>query len=625
MGMETELKKIENIWKRFPYMNYQRLLESYEKQKTGSLMIREVAVNGEEIQLLNIDNRMWLLNSTYNPTEAARVWVKQYEKDTKINNHSIFSILGMSDGRAIKELMKCTKFSAMIVYEPCEDIFWDAIGRELYGEILEDERIFLVIGGICEEAYPMLLKRMLDYSNFRRVICTALPNYDRIFLESYKRMLGEYRDAAEYVMAVRNTELQRAVESTQNAYKLTRDIIRQYNVGQMYHVIRRMGLEDVPAILVAAGPSLDKNIDYLKKAEGKSFLMVVDTALNTVLNHGIKPDMTITVDSRKPLRLFEHPDYAEVPIVLAAQSRYEAVKKNKARHYYELSTESYVGRIIQKKVKKEVEELESGGSVANSALAFLIEMGFKTVVFVGQDLAYPNGKTHAQDAYKGTEKNIDIQDSKYIQVEGNDGKPIWTEWNMNAYRKWIEQYILRYPNIRFINATEGGARIFGTEVCSLKDVIDTFCTREIDRRCFFVDQETFCTREEQELLLQEVRRIPDDLELLESDLKRLKELYIKLEGASRKKINDAFWLKPMLREISTITSRVEEKDVSVLIRPYMIDYSYAVEEEIYEYGSDDSIYAQVKDIVKQGKTLIKGYEQGILAFKQEMHELVGGE
>ena len=45
-------------------------------------------------------------------------------------------------------------------------------------------------------------------------------------------------------------------------------------------------LSDVPAIIVAAGPSLNKNVQELKQAKGKALILVVDAALRAVVNTG---------------------------------------------------------------------------------------------------------------------------------------------------------------------------------------------------------------------------------------------------------------------------------------------------------------------------------------------------
>lgn len=627
LGEETlEIGKdcLELIQEIMPYANSERIKTACLNRKMACEIIEETAANGERLQLLNIEGRTWLLNSAYNPAEAVSVWVEQFVNDSRVNQHSIFLVLGLGDGRAISKLLDRVPLNTIYVYEPCMEVFLHGLTSGIVQELKKSQRVMFFVEGISEEMYTLMLQKQVDYTNYRKVICTALPNYDRIFVNEYKKMLAIYKGIAEYVNSVKNTELERAIESARNMYGLARDIICQYSVEQLIGSVKDYGMEDIPAILVAAGPSLDKNITFLKDAKGKAFIMVVDTALNTVLEHGILPDMTITIDSRKPLRLFEHPEYARIPIVLAEQSREEAVQLNQARHYYALSEESYLGRMIASKTKKKVASLESGGSVANSALDFLVEMGFKTIILIGQDLAYPNGIAHTQNAYKGNEAALDLSDSKYLQIEGNDGKLIWTEWNMNAYRKWMEQYICRFPSVRFVNATEGGARIHGTEIWTLKDAIQTFCKKEFDSARFFGEQETFLTSEEQSMMFGELENIPKELERLEADLSKLSAAYKKLENAKPSQINNIAWLKKMLVEIGDLTSAIEDRNVSILIRPYMIEISYAVEEEVYDYGMDDSLISQIQGIVKQGKTLLKGYDQGILELKKEIHVLVNG-
>jgi hypothetical protein len=51
-----------------------------------------------------------------------------------------------------------------------------------------------------------------------------------------------------------------------------------------------------PAILVAAGPSLDKNIDLLSEAKGKALIMSSDTTFPVLLKKGIIPDLVVTIE-----------------------------------------------------------------------------------------------------------------------------------------------------------------------------------------------------------------------------------------------------------------------------------------------------------------------------------------
>ena len=61
--------------------------------------------------------------------------------------------------------------------------------------------------------------------------------------------------------------------------------------------------KDISAIVIAAGPSLNKNIKELKRAKGKAFLIAVDTAVKRLLKEGIVPDMYATLDGMKTAEL----------------------------------------------------------------------------------------------------------------------------------------------------------------------------------------------------------------------------------------------------------------------------------------------------------------------------------
>ena len=64
----------------------------------------------------------------------------------------------------------------------------------------------------------------------------------------------------------------------------------------------RLCPKDIPAFVVASGPSLNKNIEELKRAKGKSLIVAVDSAIPTLLRNDIVPDLFVTLDSKKDIR-----------------------------------------------------------------------------------------------------------------------------------------------------------------------------------------------------------------------------------------------------------------------------------------------------------------------------------
>jgi hypothetical protein len=66
-------------------------------------------------------------------------------------------------------------------------------------------------------------------------------------------------------------------------------------------------------------------------------------------------------------------------------------------------------------------------------------------------------------------------------VEGIDGKPVKSRHDWYIYLKWFESSILETKGMgRVIDATEGGAKIHGTEIMTLREAIDQYCLEQID-------------------------------------------------------------------------------------------------------------------------------------------------
>ncbi|MBI4752768.1 motility associated factor glycosyltransferase family protein [Candidatus Desantisbacteria bacterium] len=50
---------------------------------------------------------------------------------------------------------------------------------------------------------------------------------------------------------------------------------------------------------------------------------------------------------------------------------------------------------------------------------------------------------------------------------------------MWTWVRWFEYQIQQRPDITYIDATEGGAKIFGTKILTLRETIDKYCLRDV--------------------------------------------------------------------------------------------------------------------------------------------------
>ena len=469
--------------------------------------------------------------------------------------------------------------------------------------------------------YDAALETFVEYANYQLVFNANLPNYPQIFPEKYKWALDRQLYEIKRVILNRNTEIYYSKEMIHNIMELSRDIIEQYSVVQLTDIIGKKEFEDMSAILVAAGPSLDKNIEKLKQIKDSVFIMAVDTALNTVLKHDIIPDMTISVDGHKPLVLFEDERVKNIPISLSAVSNAKIVEQSNAMRFYELEQGEYLSTIYNK-LGKEIKGLPTGGSVANNACSLLVLMGFKTIIFMGLDLAYPEGVKHTKEAYNEL-AFIDKGKQEYIEIEDIWGNKVFTEENMNLYRKWFESYIKVMPHIRFIDATEGGALIYGTEIKNMDEVIGEFHNKIYDKNMLWRGLLPYLNRKEQQRAIKFIKEIPQSIERIEKYIDEGLDIYSKIKVLNKKRDNCQVIISKKLKHIGKLNNLMENEMAFNLIRYYAMETSYKVRGEVLNYDRTENMKVQIEGLINNGVMLYEGYKRAVNEFKKDnMNELI---
>ena len=617
MFNEIENRTIYGIINKQNVITIKDFEEAYNNR--GSIKIFEdLSLDNKKILLIEKNGIEWYLQSRYNAEKACDDWISQFEN--KLVDDTIILVYGLGDGSYVEKLLKLNDECKIIIYEPCADVFWHVFGRKNIAELLENERIFCAVEGICEGLYDAALETFVEYANYQLVFNTNLPNYPQIFPEKYKWALDRQLYEIKRVILNRNTEIYYSKEMIHNIMELSRDIIEQYSVVQLKDIVCKKESEDMPAILIAAGPSLDKNIEKLKQIKDSVFIMAVDTALNTVLKHDIIPDMTISVDGHKPLVLFEDERVKNIPISLSAISNAKIIEQNNAMRFYELEQGEYLSAIYNK-LGKEIKGLPTGGSVANNACSLLTLMGFKTIIFMGLDLAYPGGIEHTKEAYHELTL-IDKSKKDYIEIEDIWGNKVLTEENMNLYRKWFESYIKIMPQIRFIDATEGGALIHGTEIKNMDEVIGEFHNKIYDKDVLWKDLLPYLNREEQQRAIKFIKEIPQSIEHIEKYIDDGLDIYSKIKMLNKKRDNRPVVISKNLKRIGELNNLMENEMAFNVIRYYAMETSYKVRGEVLNYDRTENIKVQIEGLINNGVMLYEGYKRAVKECKKDMNELM---
>lgn len=224
-------------------------------------------------------------------------------------------------------------------------------------------------------------------------------------------------------------------------------------------------------IIVAAGPSLDKNMEKLRQKREGVILLAAGTVLKKLLAAGIRPDYIILSDANPTVcSQIQGVEDCGVPLLFLSTASSRVAANYQGEKY-----------LLCQKGFAPAEELagengwtlvESGGSVITVALDLCLRLRVRRIVFVGLDLAYTDSLDHAS----GTQERAKVVQDTGVLVDSVDGGKVATGKNLKVYLDWIERRIARRTGeekgISILDATEGGARKKGMEIVTLAQVME---------------------------------------------------------------------------------------------------------------------------------------------------------
>lgn len=251
----------------------------------------------------------------------------------------------------------------------------------------------------------------------------------------------------------------------------------------------------VPAVIVSAGPSLDKNIHELRGIEDKILIFSTDTALKPLLAAGVDPHFVMTGD----------PSYANYLHIKGTPSR-ESLLVAEATSYPDVFGE-FEGRTMtctfESSALRSLSDLlgnkgmlRAWGSVATMALDFALLVGCNPIVFIGQDLAHTDGRIYCTGLsfddqwFIGTadpvswQKCIDNMRSskRTVIIEDIFGRPVESTDKLTSYWNWMIKVCGSHPEVQFVNATEGGILRDNVTIMSFREAIHHFCAKDLSLR-----------------------------------------------------------------------------------------------------------------------------------------------
>ncbi len=458
-------KNMEVLEKRYPDLA-KRVSETNDNPSYKLIQ----AKNGKPNVLIKKDSDFLLLYDNDDPEK----YCDDYLEKLNMNYAPIVVFMGLGLGchldRYFKLLGERIGTREIVVLEKDIELFRSALKVGDFRAIISQSNIHFFVGVSAEAIYVKLKTEIL----VKRDITIALKSLKVIPLPAsimldekyYQDVLTTLKKAVRQVMVLTGNDSMDSLMGFENILCNIKHIFSNPGINTLFGKFRKK-----PGVLVAAGPSLNKNMHLLQGLRDRALIISCDASFIPLMKNGIRPNLVTSLERTPGVDLFyggiENFNgiyFVALPILMP-----ETINAFKGRKFI-----AYRGYSHFNWLEEEKGFVIVGISVANLCFQILKELGCDPIILIGQDLAYAeDGDTHVKGDIFGS-RSENISRKPVIELEGNDGKPVKSEKSWEIMKYTYEEDIALY-NGTCINATEGGAKIRGAEIMPFKEAIDTYC------------------------------------------------------------------------------------------------------------------------------------------------------
>lgn len=226
-----------------------------------------------------------------------------------------------------------------------------------------------------------------------------------------------------------------------------------------------------PAVVISAGPSLDRSLDDLRRLQDQALLIAVDTALRPLLASGVVPHLVVALDPTRgnAEHMLDLPDPSGVYLIAEGSVNQEAFAPFRGRTFVFRVADHHPWPWLAS-LGCDRGRLQVWGSVATAAFDVARRVGANPIIFCGQDLAYTNGRSYCRGT---TWERTATPAGKRAEIADVDirGDKTTTASHLVSFRDWLVEQS-RDESRRYVNASEGGILRGGRlELLALADAL----------------------------------------------------------------------------------------------------------------------------------------------------------
>ena len=335
--------------------------------------------SGDPVPSINRDGRDFPMHSLFDPFKEGQKLIATYP----LKGMKIF--FGLAGGYQIRPFLADSK---ILIIDPDESLLMSLLTELDFHDLLSHSQVYL----LCRPDHKTLsswlkgLYNPLLDGNFQVIPHRAYIEKD-VFLP-YERMI---KSILEEISSDCSTQKRLGRQWQRNIILNLSRVCRSPFTPDLIQGFDR-------AVITAAGPGLEREMDGLSRRSPGTFLLSVDTALPALLEKGIVPDGVITID---PQAIGYLHFMGKLPFSCRVFADWGAPLPpgiEESRIYW-FSSPHPLCRYFRRKGRLPLPEIETGGNVTQAALALLRHSSIREITLLGADFSYPEGKPYCRGSY----------------------------------------------------------------------------------------------------------------------------------------------------------------------------------------------------------------------------------
>jgi len=548
-------------------------LEALEKKNARvARAIRGVQASGA-IEFVETDEKIWsgafngvALASKRRPMDEAKRFAQRFDPTEAACFAVVGFAMGYHCGTLLERLGSC---GVVVCFEPDLGLLRAVLEKVDYSEMFETGRFFLIV----DADDPSALSQM--FVGIEAIVGLGVKVVDH---PASVQRIGEDADRFGKILSdVIKATRTHVITTLANSRISFRNALMNLD-----HYTSSAGIESLKdsckgrtAVVVSAGPSLERNLDLLADPAFRDSVVViaVQTVLKGMLSKGIKPDFVAALDYHEISKRFyeglSEEDVRGVRLVVEAKANPAIIDAFPGEVL--CVNDSMLNGLLGEELATEMGEIANGGTVAHMCYYFARHLGCEPVIFIGQDLGFTDGQYYSAGAaihqvWAGelnAHNTLEMMEwQRIVRMRGLlrkktdiHGRAIYLDEQMSAYLAQFESDFQKDVSngLTVIDASEGGVRKLHTSSMTLAEAIratDTSKAINIPS-----------TAEHRRNDPGQKKRIHARLDSLIHDSQRIKYLSdqsIEILGSMIKVVDQPTKLNKRILEVQSIGERVME-------------------------------------------------------------------